>query len=122
MAQKYVNNKYILLIDDIQFHLHKRSCYIDQLQKLCEIEFQYDQYQSIPREYPLFDCLIVVGLQKSAGSFKPFIKMKYPNSVLLDIYTCYCDFLRNTKNPHCLLLNMNCIVVVDTRTGNSPIL
>lgn len=100
MAQKYVNNKYILLIDDIQFHLHKRSCYIDQLQKLCEIEFQYDQYQSIPREYPLFDCLIVVGLQKSAGSFKPFIKMKYPNSVLLDIYTCYCDFLRNMKKNY----------------------
>ena len=98
MAQKYVNNKYILLLDDIQFYLHKRSCYIDQLQKLCEIEFQYDQYQSIQRKHPLFDFLIVVGLQKSAGSFKPFIKMKYPKSVLLlDIYTCYHDFVRNIR-------------------------
>ena len=104
MAQKYVNNKYMLLLDDIQFYLHKRSCYIDQLQKLCEIEFQYDHkkqgYQSIQRKHLLFDCLIVVGLQKSAGSFKPFIKMKYPNSVLLDIYTCYCDFLRNIKKNY----------------------
>ena len=82
MAQKYVNTKYILFLDDIQFYLHKRSCYIDQLQKLCEIEFQYGQYQSIQRKHPLFDCLIVVGLQKFAGSLKPFIKMKYPNSVL----------------------------------------
>ena len=96
MAQKYVNNKYMLLLDDIQFYLHKRSCYIDQLQKLCEIEFQYDHkkkgYQSIQRKHLLFDCLIVVGLKKSVGSFKPFIKMKYPKSVLLDIYTCYRDF------------------------------
>ena len=100
MAQKYVNDKYVLL-DDIRFYLHKRSCYIDQLQKLCEIEFQYDHkkqgYQSIQRKHLLFDCLIVVGLQKVAGSFKSFIKMKYPKSVLLDIYTYYRDFVRNIR-------------------------
>ena len=47
MAQKYVNDKYVLL-DDIRFYLHKRSCYIDQLQKLCEIEFQCHK-QQVPR-------------------------------------------------------------------------
>ena len=82
MAQKYVNDKCVLL-DDIRFYLHKRSCYIDQLQKLCEIEFQYHKqvHHSVQRQHALFDCLIVVGLQNFSGSFKPFIKTKYPKSV-----------------------------------------
>ena len=88
MAQKYVNDKYVLL-NDIGLYLHKRSCYIDQLQKLCQIEFQYHKPVRQPHmhqraqgmQHALFDCLIVVGLQRFAGSFKPFIKMKYPKSV-----------------------------------------
>ena len=86
MAEKYNNDsKYKELLNNITFYLHRRSCYIDQLHKLCSESHHSSKLENTQNQIlmPLFDCLIVVGLKNSDTNefYKPFIKTKYPKSV-----------------------------------------
>ncbi len=81
-------------LDDVRFLLYKRGCYVDQLVRLfCDYK-GYGMNSATAKQppEPLFDCLIVVGLQndeENGGVYKPFIKMQYPKQVR--IRYCFSD-------------------------------
>ena len=66
-------------LDDIQFYLYKRGCYIEHLKGL----YSEKHHRTESPHSPLFDCLIVVGLKFDSIDqfYRPFIKMKYPETV-----------------------------------------
>ena len=98
MAAKFNDDsEYKELLNDITFYLHRRSCYIDQLHKLCSESLHSSKLENAQNQIsmPLFDSLIVVGLKNDDANefYKPFIKTKFPKSVGIKSYTYIVDSL-----------------------------
>ena len=78
------------LLEDVTFHLQKRSCYLDKLCQLRNGDRQSrrrrnPEFRGLkhPEKGPLLDCVISVGLHSDEddGIYKPFVKSQYPPNV-----------------------------------------